>query len=137
MPKPHVPEHCPKQLAQPQSSQQCFALDFFKLLADATRLFSLLLIAQEGELCVCELTAALGETQPKTSRHLAMLRSAGVLLDRRQGQWVFYRINPTLPLWAVQTLQHTLQQNSELLTPLLQNLHAMGVRPERAKACCR
>lgn len=111
-------------------------VEFFKLLADETRLFSLLLIAQEGELCVCELMSALSESQPKISRHLAMLRSARVLLDRRQGQWVFYRLNPELPQWARDTLEQTRAQNSGLLTPLLNNLCAMGERPERAKACC-
>lgn len=111
-------------------------VEFFKLLADETRLFSLLLIVQEGELCVCELTSALNESQPKISRHLAMLRSAKVLLDRRQGQWVFYRLNPELPAWATETLEQTSAQNTELLTPLMQNLCAMGERPERAKTCC-
>jgi ArsR family transcriptional regulator len=111
-------------------------VEFFKLLADETRLSSLLLIVQEGELCVCELTSALNESQPKISRHLAMLRSAKVLLDRRQGQWVFYRLNPELPAWAAETLEQTRAQNTGLLTPLMQNLCAMGERPERAKACC-
>ena len=44
---------------------------FFKALADETRLKSLLLILQEQELCVCELVAALADSQPKISRHLA------------------------------------------------------------------
>jgi len=60
----------------------------FKCLADATRMRSALLIVQEGELCVCELMCALNDSQPKISRHLAQLRSSGLLLDRRQGQWV-------------------------------------------------
>jgi ArsR family transcriptional regulator len=111
-------------------------VEFFKLLADETRLYSLLLVVQEGELCVCELTTALVESQPKISRHLAMLRNAGVLLDRRQSQWVFYRLNPALPTWAYQTLVQTHAQSTELLAPLMQNLCVMGERPQRAKACC-
>ena len=47
----------------------------FKCLADETRVRIALLIAREGELCVCELTCALDESQPKISRHLAMLRT--------------------------------------------------------------
>ena len=111
-------------------------VEFFKLLADETRLSSLLLIVQEGELCVCELTSALNESQPKISRHLAMLRSAKVLLDRRQGQWVFYRLNPALPGWAADSISRTLQQNQPLITPLLTNLCSMGQRPERTRSCC-
>lgn len=72
---------------------------FFKLLADETRLRCLLLIAGEQRLCVCELTYAMQESQPKISRHLAQLRQSGVLLDERQGQWVFYRLSPSLPDW--------------------------------------
>ncbi|MEP0072894.1 MAG: metalloregulator ArsR/SmtB family transcription factor [Marinomonas sp.] len=73
---------------------------FFKALADDTRLRCLLLITQSTELCVCELMEALNETQPKVSRHLAQLRKSGLLSDRRQGQWVFYKLHPDLPEWA-------------------------------------
>lgn len=109
---------------------------FFKLLADDTRLLSILLIADQGELCVCELTCALNETQPKISRHLAMLRKAQLLLDRRQGQWVYYRINSDLPDWALSCIHQTLTQNPDMLAPLQQNLCAMGERPQRLSTCC-
>lgn len=111
-------------------------VDFFKLLADKTRLQALLLIAAEDELCVCELMAALGQSQPKISRHLAMLRKAGLLLDRRQGQWVFYRLSPDLPVWASATLAQTRQHHPDLLQLLQNNLCAMGDRPARTQACC-
>lgn len=111
-------------------------LEFFKLLSDETRLASLLLIAHEGELCVCELETALHQTQPKISRHLAMLRKSQLLIDRRQGQWVFYRLHPALPAWASQSIELTLQQNPQLLTTFIANLEAMGHRPARAALCC-
>lgn len=79
----------------------------FKILADPTRLRIVLLLEGQGELCVCELTHALDEIQPKISRHLALLRGSGVVLDRRQGQWVYYRLNPDLPDWARQVLAAT------------------------------
>ena len=133
------PTVCAKSSTHSQShlyAEQLAPVEFFKLLADDTRLSTLLLIAQEQELCVCELTSALQLSQPKISRHLAMLRSAKVLLDRRQGQWVFYRLNPELPAWALSTLEQTRQQNCALMAPLLKNLCAMGERPERLKTCC-
>lgn len=111
-------------------------LTFFKLLADSTRLQTVLLILQQQELCVCELTCALNETQPKISRHLAMLRKAELLLDRRQGQWVYYRINPALPAWAHTTLSQTLAENSTLLQQAEQQLNTMGERPQRLASCC-
>lgn len=80
---------------------------FFQLLSDETRLRSLLLMQQEGELCVCELTHALNEIQPKISRHLAALRDAGIVTDRRQGQWIYYQLHPDLPAWASQVLRTT------------------------------
>ena len=53
----------------------------FKCLSDETRARATLLIAREGELCVCELVCALDDSQPKVSRHLAQLRGCGLLLD--------------------------------------------------------
>lgn len=55
--------------------------------------------------CVCEFTEQLNLSQPKISRHLALLRNLGVLLDQRQGQWVYYRLNPDLPVWANEILK--------------------------------
>jgi ArsR family transcriptional regulator, arsenate/arsenite/antimonite-responsive transcriptional repressor len=78
---------------------------FFQLLSDDTRLRSLLLMQQEGELCVCELVHALGVIQPKVSRHLAALRDCGVVNDRRSGQWIYYQISLELPTWAHQVIE--------------------------------
>lgn len=108
----------------------------FKCLADETRLRTMLLITEEGELCVCELTCALEESQPKISRHLAQLRTCGLLADRRQGQWVYYRLHPNLPGWVVQVLQATLAANRHWLSPDAKRLEQMGDRPERAASCC-
>lgn len=111
-------------------------LIFFKSLADDTRLRSLLLIEREGELCVCELMAALSQSQPTISRHLARLRRDGLLLDRRQGQWVFYRLHPELPEWACQVLTTSRQANGAFLQSCERSLAAMGERPERDRICC-
>ena len=59
-------------------------LALFKNLSEETRLTLVLLLRQAGELCVCELVSALEESQPKVSRHLAMLRESGLLIDRRE-----------------------------------------------------
>ncbi|MDO6453237.1 metalloregulator ArsR/SmtB family transcription factor [Neptunomonas phycophila] len=104
-------------------------LDFYKSLADETRLLSLLLIEQEGELCVCELMEALDLPQPKISRHLSQLRKIGLLLDRRQGQWVFYRIHPLLHDWMRDILRTTLEHSSQLLETPERRLNSMNSRP--------
>ena len=109
---------------------------FYKALADDTRLRSLLLITQYKELCVCELTEALNETQPKISRHLAQLRKNGILNDRRQGQWVFYQLHPELPSWAKQVLEITLDNQIMWLKSNVDQLETMGGRPKRTGSCC-
>lgn len=110
--------------------------EIFKCLADETRMRATLLIAREGELCVCELVCALDDSQPKISRHLAQLRTCGLLLDRRQGQWVYYRLNPDLPAWVRDVLQTTLQANAGWLEADSVRLAHMGERPINNAACC-
>lgn len=77
---------------------------FTKALSDQTRLRILLLLVGGDERCVCELTQALELAQPKISRHLAILRETGLLLDRKSGLWVYYRLHPELPQWALGVL---------------------------------
>ena len=110
--------------------------EVFKSLAVVTRARATLLIASLGELCVCELMCALVDSLPKISRHLAQLRSNGLLLDRRQGQWVYYRLNPELPAWVLEMLQVTLQANAQWLADNTLRLQNMDGRPVRDAACC-
>lgn len=65
---------------------------FFKAFADETRL-RLVGLLTEGELCVCDLTHALGMPQSTVSRHLAHLKNAGVVTDRRCKTWAYYRLS--------------------------------------------
>jgi ArsR family transcriptional regulator len=66
----------------------------FKALADAKRLRIVNLLLH-GELCVCDIQYVLENSQPNVSRHLAYLKNSGIVLDRRDGYRVFYRIaNP-------------------------------------------
>lgn len=60
-------------------------------LADETRL-RMINILRVGELCVCEIAETLGISQTKASRHLNILKTAGIVSDRRQAQWVYYSI---------------------------------------------
>jgi len=77
----------------------------FEALADETRRRILALLLTRGELCVCDLFGVLQVPQPKVSRHLAVLRECDILASRKQGTWVHYRLNPEMPLWAVQVLR--------------------------------
>ncbi|EMX6370314.1 TPA: As(III)-sensing metalloregulatory transcriptional repressor ArsR [Enterobacter kobei] len=84
---------------------QLSSIQLFKNLSDETRLGIVLLLREMGELCVCDLCTALEQSQPKISRHLAMLRESGILLDRKQGKWVNYRLSPHIPSWAAQIIE--------------------------------
>lgn len=77
----------------------------FKALADDTRARICALLVDSPELCVCELTDALALSQPKISRHLALLRNLQLLAGERRGQWVYYRLHPALPVWASEVLR--------------------------------
>ncbi|WP_207308773.1 metalloregulator ArsR/SmtB family transcription factor [Marinobacter caseinilyticus] len=101
----------------------------FKALGEPTRLATMLLIDQQSELCVCELTVAVGVSQPKISRHLAQLRAQGLLLDERRGQWIYYRLHPTLPDWSRQLLHITRNANTDFLQPMLVRLETMTTKP--------
>ena len=81
----------------------------FAALAHDTRLRCMLLLLQHDELCVCEMTHAIGRAQPHLSRHLAQLRETGLVVDRRQGLWIHYRLNPDLPSWAMAVLRDTVR----------------------------
>lgn len=64
----------------------------FKALSDETRLRIIKLLAH-GELCVCDIVAAFDASQPKVSFHLAALKSAGLVKDRREGKWMHYSLD--------------------------------------------
>ncbi len=82
-------------------------------LAEPTRLAAIRLIADGDEHCVCELMQALGATQSRMSRHMQVLRQAGLVIDRRDAQWVRYRLNPDLPASIVRLLEAVLRVETE------------------------
>ncbi|HEJ7880856.1 TPA: metalloregulator ArsR/SmtB family transcription factor [Serratia marcescens] len=97
-------------------------LKLFKNLSDETRLTLVLLLRHTGELCVCELSGALALPQPKISRHLAMLRESGLLLDRRDGKWIHYRLSPHMPAWAAAIIEQAYQCRPEQMSELAQRV---------------
>ena len=106
----------------------------FDALVDATRRRILALLVHQGELCVCELTAALDDIQPKISRHLAVLKDAGIVIARREGTWMFYRLADVLPGWADAVLETLPRGAVPELQADLKRLKVMAGRPERCAA---
>jgi ArsR family transcriptional regulator len=79
-------------------------VQLFKVLSDDTRLAIIMLLRESGELCVCDICGATSESQPKISRHMAIMRDAELVLDRREGKWVYYRLSPHMPAWAAEII---------------------------------
>lgn len=67
-------------------------LEIYKAFADKNRV-RILKMLLDKPLCVCELADVIGISQPAISRHLKQMKSAGLLLDKKVGNWVYYRIN--------------------------------------------
>ena len=57
----------------------------------------ILKVLEQGELCVCHLVSLLGLSQPTVSRHLSVLRAAGLIEERKEGRWSHYRLAPAAP----------------------------------------
>lgn len=73
-----------------------------KVLGDPTRL-TMLKQMEVGEQCACSFVDCFDISQPAISRHLKMLRQAGLLLERRDKQWIHYRLNETSPFYPLVT----------------------------------
>lgn len=101
----------------------------FRALGDELRLAILMLVRDQRKLCVYELTTALDSSQPKVSRHLANLKEAGLLETERQGQWIYYLLNPHMPQWLMKVLNETSDSNTSLVERELERLEAMTDRP--------
>ncbi|HEX8981669.1 MAG TPA: metalloregulator ArsR/SmtB family transcription factor [Ktedonobacterales bacterium] len=81
-------------IAQPQIEEGRLVtmVDRLKALADPTRLRMLeLLVAQPGELCVCDITSQFEQRQPTISHHLRILRDAGLIRGEKRGVWSYYQ----------------------------------------------
>jgi ArsR family transcriptional regulator len=96
------------------------AARWFHALSDETRLRIVQLLSH-GERCVCELTDVLDSAQSRLSFHLKTLKDAGLVEDRREGRWTYYRLRPGV-----------LEDMGEFLTAVGPGKHAGSC----SKACC-
>jgi ArsR family transcriptional regulator len=69
-------------------------LEAFSALAHPVRLQLIAQIAARGPICSCHLEEAAGQSQPQISKHLRVLRRAGLVQRRREGRWVYYSVDP-------------------------------------------
>ena len=114
-------------------------LAVFRACSDATRLRLLFLLAMR-ELCVCELVEVLEMPQGKVSRHLALLRNAGLVADRRHGIWIYYSLRQADSalkerLWAYLSVAQGARVTADLRR--LEKLSAAGRICGPQATCCR
>jgi ArsR family transcriptional regulator len=110
-------------------------ITFSKALADETRLRIMLLLTGQGELCVCDLTEVLEISQPKISRHLAILRESGLLQGRKSGLWVYYSLHAELPGWA-KTILDNLYLGGQQEVLFQRDLQRLGMMGKTDNSCC-
>ena len=100
-------------------------IQLFKALSDSTRLRMLLLLLNHGELCVCDLMESLQIPQSTASRHLALLRNAGLVDGQRRGTWMYYQIVEDQAL------------GSAIMTGLKQHCSNLDIVVEDQKRCIK
>jgi ArsR family transcriptional regulator len=119
-------------------------LNVFKALSEETRL-RILKLLEKGELCVCDIVAAMGMSQPKVSFHLNVLKEAGFLKDRKQGRWTHYRLDDSdffrrfLLMSVLEKISaEAVAEDKERLNTFLQAKTAKGnvVAIQSKKRCC-
>jgi ArsR family transcriptional regulator, arsenate/arsenite/antimonite-responsive transcriptional repressor len=79
----------PRAVADPRN----MTLEAFSALAHPVRLQLIAHIAAGGPICSCHLEEAAGQSQPQISKHLRVLRRAGLVQRRREGRWVYYSVS--------------------------------------------
>ncbi|HAX91768.1 MAG TPA: transcriptional regulator [Rhodospirillaceae bacterium] len=99
-------------------------INILSALAEPTRFEAVRLMWDGQEHCVCELMEALGKGQSTMSRHMTALKKAGLVVDRRDAQWVRYRRNPSLSAAIVALVDAALKI-------------AKGTKTMTAKRSCR
>lgn len=108
----------------PRTQDPALLVTRFHAVAEETRL-SVIRLLSTGERCVCELQAELGAAQSRLSFHLRKLKDAGIIADRKEGRWVYYRLVP-----------EALEEMREALETMTERADA-GWGPERGARCCR
>jgi ArsR family transcriptional regulator len=84
-----------------------------KAMAHPTRLFIVDELARHGERCVCELTEMVGVDMSTVSRHLAMLKNAGIVEDQKRGAQVYYNLRVRCVLDFFQCVESVMKSNAK------------------------
>ncbi len=115
------------------------AAQFFRVLGDEARLQILWLLFNHRELCVCDVMAVVGITQSKVSRHLGVMRHAGLVTDRKDGLWSYYSLSPVeddLAREHIELLRKSIARRPDAAA-LIQRLEAWMNAKHQGAACSK
>jgi len=90
------------------------ALKAVKALADASRMRVVAVLADNGELCVCQIIALLHLAPATVSRHMSVLQNGGLVSSRKEGRWVYYRLSESFPPMLKKWLEKALARSSQI-----------------------
>ena len=111
--------------------------NIFKALSDDTRLRVVKLL-QKRELCVCELMQVLDMSQPRISRHMSVLKNAGLVEDRREGKWVYYSLKNETRGKEIKILLDAMavMANDDVVVKADKKNLKKAIRLSELKSCC-
>ena len=90
-----------------------------KAMAHASRLFIVDELSRNGEKCVCELTEMIGADMSTVSRHLSVLKGAGLLRDEKRGPMVYYNLSMKCVLSFFDCIESVMKSNAKSQQKLL------------------
>lgn len=107
----------------------------FASLSNEIRLRCLYLAARQTEVCVCEAVDALGIPQPTISKAFKTLKEAGLVIDRRDANWTYYRLSEELPEWVSEVLHTTIDELSGVKSYIADEKQFEKSRVREAEVC--
>lgn len=110
---------------------------FFAALANDTRQRCLYLVATNEDACVCEIVAALDIPQPSASKALRALKNAGLLCDRKEANWNYFRLNLAMPSWAAAVVRATVKGLGSSDIHIADQQRFQGLELRETGAVCR
>ena len=118
------------------------ALDILKALADKNRLRVVFALMNHKELCACQVTELLGVSGATASRHMGLLVRAGVVASRKEGRWVYYRLDREAAAPLFRWLEKAIAESEECRADFqaLEKIARIGrgdlCRRQRGEGCC-
>jgi ArsR family transcriptional regulator len=90
------------------------SINIFKALADGNRVRVVMALIKKQELCVCQITALLEITMATVSRHMSVLQNAQLVVSRKEGRWVYYRLADGFPVLIKKWLKENLAEARQI-----------------------